>query len=72
MSEELTLQQLRDERADIMAVLLRTSYIRRVAKEKADKYTLSPLYPHLMDCWGLLEEIESILNRAGQEDTPNV
>jgi hypothetical protein len=66
MSEELTLQQLRDERADIIAVLLRTSYIRKVAKEKADKYTLSPLYPHLMDCWGALEEIETTMNEADQ------
>jgi hypothetical protein len=69
---EAALLRLRAERADIVAVLMRTSYIRKVAKEKADKYTMSPLYPHLIDCWGLLEEIESIVNRAGQEDTPNV
>jgi hypothetical protein len=63
---ELTPQQLRDERADIMAVLLRTSYIRRIVKEQADKYTLSPLYGHLLDCWGALEEIEATLNEADQ------
>jgi hypothetical protein len=62
------LHRLRNERADIAAVLMRTSYIRKVAKEKADRYTLSPLYAYVIDCWGLLEEIEGILNAPEQRE----